>query len=314
MRAGQGMLHPASRHRSVWKPHSLAASCRRRLSIAAQGTSVPGSGGGTAISKDTYLSMFRRVSRCLIRDFEPTQEWEDSVLAVDWMHDSGGQGSVDKEAYKLSWFQLADQWTPGISGDEYADFLESLLSQLTVPSRAPASAGEAAATGADAESDTAGAVGSAGERPGTGEGAETGEEGSLRLRDEGALAYMGPAPGPVAAQAVPAEGFAAEGNGRVEEPSAPREAEWAEEWEGDEGELPDQQQQHADALFPTSEGELSAGREAEAPPPPAVSPRKRVQVAVPVAARVARQDSLWMDRYEARRDGRQWLRGGGATS
>lgn len=248
--------------------------------------------------------MFRRVSRCLIRDFEPTRAWEDSVLEVDWAYDSGGRGSVDKEAYKLSWFQLADQWTPGISGDEYASFLESLLAQLAVPSQPPAVTGDTAGEPAAAGDDEHAAEGD-GEWPATPEGlatpeSEGGEESSLRLRDESALAYMGPAQGsPGSDKASPVEDTAGEeGRGGQGEPHVPS-GDGDREGEGED--TPQQQQQQLSDTESPPPAAPSAGatkaEEEEAPPP--VGPDKQVQVAVPVAARVARQDSLWMDRYAA---------------
>ena len=50
-----------------------------------------------------------------------------ATLEADWLRDAGEDGVVDKEEFKASIFELADQWTESCSAAEYVSFLEELF-------------------------------------------------------------------------------------------------------------------------------------------------------------------------------------------
>jgi hypothetical protein len=50
-----------------------------------------------------------------------------ATLEADWLRDAGEDGVVDKEEFKASIFELADQWTESCSTAEYVSFLEELF-------------------------------------------------------------------------------------------------------------------------------------------------------------------------------------------
>mmetsp|Transcript_17633 Transcript_17633/g.22927 ORF Transcript_17633/g.22927 Transcript_17633/m.22927 type:complete len:392 (-) Transcript_17633:190-1365(-) len=53
-----------------------------------------------------------------------TEEEKEAVMKDDFHVDSGGDGSVDREEFRFSIFQLADQWTCSVNADEYIAFLK----------------------------------------------------------------------------------------------------------------------------------------------------------------------------------------------
>jgi len=81
-------------------------------------------GDGT-IDHDEYVQTNRLVQRCLLDDFDPSNAAE--TAEADWEVDSAGHDHLDYMRFSMSWFQLADLWTEGISADQYASFLEDVM-------------------------------------------------------------------------------------------------------------------------------------------------------------------------------------------
>ena len=70
-----------------------------------------------------YAEFHRRLLPILAN--EGVEVNEDEAMAAqlaDFIDDSGGDGSVDREEFRYSVFQLADQWTMSIEKDEYVRY------------------------------------------------------------------------------------------------------------------------------------------------------------------------------------------------
>ena len=66
-----------------------------------------------------------------------------SNLETDWSSDTGGckprEGMLGEEAFKRSWFELADVYTNAVDAAEYAEFLRGIIATISiVESDAPA--------------------------------------------------------------------------------------------------------------------------------------------------------------------------------
>ena len=55
---------------------------------------------------------------------------DSATLEENWVADSKGASYLDESRFFEAVFELADVWVDSIDGDEYADFLERVLSQL----------------------------------------------------------------------------------------------------------------------------------------------------------------------------------------
>ena len=56
----------------------------------------------------------------------------DEAVEEDWEADSGGADELSEEAFKSCWFQLADVQTDSIDGAEYAEWIRSMIKQMTM--------------------------------------------------------------------------------------------------------------------------------------------------------------------------------------
>jgi hypothetical protein len=81
------------------------------------------------LGREGYDYILRRVFRCMLPTFE-----EDAIkqsLDEDWDHDSQGLEALTREQFQDAIFQLADVWTEGVTPEEYADFLWTLLERIS---------------------------------------------------------------------------------------------------------------------------------------------------------------------------------------
>lgn len=82
--------------------------------------------GNNRICREEYAEFHERLFR-LVKEqtpgFEIPVEEMQRVLSEDFNGDSGGDGSVDREEFRFSVFQLADQWTCTVDAEEYIQFL-----------------------------------------------------------------------------------------------------------------------------------------------------------------------------------------------
>uniref|UniRef100_A0A7S2G2X2 Uncharacterized protein n=1 Tax=Octactis speculum TaxID=3111310 RepID=A0A7S2G2X2_9STRA len=75
---------------------------------------------------EEYKLFHRRLLRIVEEDgnMELTDEEALAMMEDDFKADSAADGSVDKEEFRWSVFQLADQWTTSVDVEEYVAFLE----------------------------------------------------------------------------------------------------------------------------------------------------------------------------------------------
>jgi len=80
-----------------------------------------------SICAEEYAEFHKRLFRLVEEDnggILMTEEEKEAVMKDDFHVDSGGDGSVDREEFRFSIFQLADQWTCSVNADEYIAFLK----------------------------------------------------------------------------------------------------------------------------------------------------------------------------------------------
>jgi hypothetical protein len=80
------------------------------------------------LSKTEYEGFYKRLLKLLDDNDDPdddmSEEEKKEAMAGDFKADAGADGSVSKEEFKNSVFQLADQWTETLEVSEYEEFLK----------------------------------------------------------------------------------------------------------------------------------------------------------------------------------------------
>eukprot|EP00316_Scyphosphaera_apsteinii_P025805 CAMPEP_0119330562 /NCGR_PEP_ID=MMETSP1333-20130426/78504_1 /TAXON_ID=418940 /ORGANISM="Scyphosphaera apsteinii, Strain RCC1455" /LENGTH=134 /DNA_ID=CAMNT_0007339961 /DNA_START=145 /DNA_END=549 /DNA_ORIENTATION=- len=73
---------------------------------------------------NAYLPVHLVISQTLI----PTMSLEEArcVVDEDWDEDRGEADRLDEARHFVSIFEIADQWCPGLSVEEYVSFLDAL--------------------------------------------------------------------------------------------------------------------------------------------------------------------------------------------
>ena len=77
------------------------------------------------IDKDEYLTMHRKIVLSLQPSVTPREAIE--AAEGDWLRDSEGHPSLDRDRFNWCWFELADLWTETDEPDEYTDFLRTMM-------------------------------------------------------------------------------------------------------------------------------------------------------------------------------------------
>jgi hypothetical protein len=86
----------------------------------------------TNLDKEEYRSVHARMLRACTEkeDIDMTKEEMDEAFEDDWEMDSGGDGSVQKEDFLDSLFQLTDTWCETVELDEYTGYLKWLQARM----------------------------------------------------------------------------------------------------------------------------------------------------------------------------------------
>ena len=82
------------------------------------------------LHQEGHAIMLRRIYRVMIKNFDPVDA--EKTIAEDWKNDSKGAPTLSRKRFMDAFFELADTWTAGISGHEYAAFLWMLFGTVTV--------------------------------------------------------------------------------------------------------------------------------------------------------------------------------------
>ena len=70
------------------------------------------------LHKEGHRLMLRRIYRLMIKDFDEAAC--DASISEDWARDAKGAETLSRKRFCDAFFELADTWTRGISGVEYA--------------------------------------------------------------------------------------------------------------------------------------------------------------------------------------------------
>ena len=83
----------------------------------------------TSIDYDAYSTVFARITKALVPDFDRSQA--ENMLASDWEADNGGfpapAGSMTKEQLHVALFELVDTWVDVVDATAYVQWLYALL-------------------------------------------------------------------------------------------------------------------------------------------------------------------------------------------
>ena len=82
------------------------------------------------LHQEGHAIMLRRIYRVMIKGYDPVDA--EKTIAEDWKNDSRGADTLSRKRFMDAFFELADTWTTGISGHEYAAFLWMLFGAVTV--------------------------------------------------------------------------------------------------------------------------------------------------------------------------------------
>ena len=82
------------------------------------------------LHQEGHAIMLRRIYRVMIKGYDPVDA--EKTIAEDWKNDSHGADTLSRKRFMDAFFELADTWTTGISGHEYAAFLWMLFGAVTV--------------------------------------------------------------------------------------------------------------------------------------------------------------------------------------
>ena len=81
------------------------------------------------LHREGHEAMMRRVYKVMIEVYDEAEATK--TIAEDWLSDTKGADSLNREAFCNSLFELCDTWTAGISAYEYAAFLSKLFDLVT---------------------------------------------------------------------------------------------------------------------------------------------------------------------------------------
>jgi hypothetical protein len=75
----------------------------------------------TTWSKNEYVRVSKKIYKAMIEEYDEAE----AVASAheDWERDCKGQKEMSQELWEDGLFELADLWTDGIDGTEYAEFL-----------------------------------------------------------------------------------------------------------------------------------------------------------------------------------------------
>ena len=85
--------------------------------------------GSHSIEKDEYLVMHRKLVLALDPSTSPKVAFK--AAEEDWVKDSEGKPSLDKERFFFCWFELADLWTDNMETESYVTFLRTTMETIT---------------------------------------------------------------------------------------------------------------------------------------------------------------------------------------
>ena len=85
--------------------------------------------GYFGLDKSDYVSLLRRLFKVLVTGL--TVEEVEAAANADWDADRKGRARITGEVFLDSMFELVDQWTDGISSDEYSRFAWSLYEEVS---------------------------------------------------------------------------------------------------------------------------------------------------------------------------------------
>ena len=89
-----------------------------------------GDSSASELSQEGHALMLRRIYKVMIREFDSDDC--DKCIAEDWERDAKGKDKLSRKLFCDAFFELADNWTQGISAVEYALFLKTLYDSVTV--------------------------------------------------------------------------------------------------------------------------------------------------------------------------------------
>lgn len=97
---------------------------------AAQRSVHSGDPDSDELHQEGHAIMLRRIYRVMIKQFDAADA--EKTIAEDWKSDSKGAPTLSRRRFCDAFFELADTWTAGISGHEYAAFLWMLFGHVTI--------------------------------------------------------------------------------------------------------------------------------------------------------------------------------------
>ena len=89
-----------------------------------------GDASASELHREGHAIMLKRIYRVMIKHFD--QDDCDRCIADDWKRDTKGKDVLTRKAFCDAFFELADTWTTGICGHEYAAFLRRLYEAVTI--------------------------------------------------------------------------------------------------------------------------------------------------------------------------------------
>lgn len=85
----------------------------------------------TEVHFSQYKLLMVRLLRVLNNDYKPSETINNAqAIQHEWIHDGGEAGSLSKEKFTQSIFELADQWVDSINAVDYEDFMYRLLWEI----------------------------------------------------------------------------------------------------------------------------------------------------------------------------------------
>ena len=96
--------------------------------------------GRTTIARKTYMTMSRKLYlAAIVQDAEENREVDTelidpqealSSMDADWLSDSGGKETLEREDFHKCVFQLCDVQTKGVSAEEYAEWIRRTFARV----------------------------------------------------------------------------------------------------------------------------------------------------------------------------------------
>jgi hypothetical protein len=107
----------------------VRAALQRFWEAAQRSLQSGGDASADTLHREGHSLMLRRVYRLMIEGFGEGGD-EERTIGADWEADTKGAGCLNRARFCDALFELADTWTLGISGAEYAAWLSALFSQI----------------------------------------------------------------------------------------------------------------------------------------------------------------------------------------